>query len=127
VNPTGDNLSHPEGATGGGPRRDETIKLRAAAYRLICPACGQPHLLPRDTRFIACDCGRMIAAGAPQQRDDDRIAPAGVPVVASYRWSCPDCRKTHYERRARLTVHCAQCGATFAVDATAHEPQARLV
>lgn len=106
---------------------DETITLQAAAYRLTCPECGRSHFLPQDTRFVECECGKTIVAGEPTHCFDDSAIPAGVPVVASYRWTCPDCRKTHYEPRANLTVRCAKCGATFEVNAVEHGPQARLL
>jgi uncharacterized protein (DUF983 family) len=107
---------------------NERVVLRAAAYRVACPACGELHFLPQDSRFVECRCRRMIATGDPQHRfDEDAMPPAGVPIVASYRWSCPDCHKAHYESQVCPAVHCDRCGAAFEVQSAQHGPQARLL
>ena len=106
---------------------DERITLQAASYKLVCPSCGGSHFLSEDTRFVQCECGKTIATEEPRHCFDGASTPVGVPVVASYRWSCPDCTKMHFEPSAVLRVRCGGCGATFEVAAAEHGPQMRQI
>lgn len=102
---------------------NETVVLKAAAYRLVCPECGRVHFVTRHRASIQCKCGATVTVGMPKHNFGNGNVPAGVPIVASYRWTCRDCLAIHYESQAVPTVQCSRCGATFEVDAVEHEPQ----
>ena len=107
----------------------DRVILHAASYQVACPHCGARRLVSHLPPFLECSCGSQIRLAEPQHNFGGEGAadqPPGTPVVASYRWQCPECGKTHFEYRARLTVWCSKCGATFQVKALEHAPRRLL-
>jgi len=102
--------------------KEESVTLRAASYQVECPSCGTRRLESGLPPTLECDCGTQIQLDEPQHNYGDDGEP-GTPVVASYRWKCPECGKVHFEYRARTSVRCSKCGGVFAVRALEHAPR----
>jgi len=107
---------------------DETVVLEAASYSVVCPVCGRARYVPSPTRFVECECGRVIVTTGAKQRFQTTAAEPGDLVVASYRWRCPDCSRTNYEPVVAERVRCPGCGSTFGVECAKHNgSQERLL
>lgn len=104
---------------------DKGVILHAASYQAVCPRCGARRLVSELPPALECGCGAVIELADPRHNygDDGEPVPPGTPMVASYRWRCPECGRTHFEFRARTSVRCSKCGAAFRVEALEHAPR----
>lgn len=108
-------------------RNSKGIVLTASAYKVLCE-CGKTIFTNDMPYSIQCgECERVLVMGERQHNFGGRELRVGVPVVASYHWTCPDCGRKNFVGRSEKKVTCSRCGSEYDVGSVTHSGRQRLM